>query len=134
MWTRIHRTLRVAECQDWKQNISEFKSLYKGSKIILIKQHFKPTCKIKTSTSAIQEDDPRIMFPMSSLLESRICVLHLRTMLDVQRIQKEVQQTKIGCNLYPRQRDKERRYPWCSTRQDRSTKRVPPGLECVERH
>ena len=70
------------------------------------------------------------MFPMSSLLESRICVLHFRTM----RIQKEVQQTKIGCNLYPGQRDKERRYPWCSTRQDRSTKRVPPGLECVERH
>ena len=29
-------------------------------------------------------------------------------------------------------RDKERRYPWCSTRQDRGTKRIPPGLGCVE--
>ena len=72
------------------------------------------------------------MFPMSSLLESRTCVLHLRTMLDLQRIQKKVYLTKTGCNLYPRLRDKERRYPWCSSRQDRSTKRVPYGLECVE--
>ena len=28
-----------------------------------------------------------------------------------------------GCNLYPGLRDKERTYPWCSTRQDRGTKR-----------
>ena len=42
------------------------------------------------------------MFSMSSLLESRNCVLHLRTMLDLQRIQKKVSQTKTGCNLYPR--------------------------------
>ena len=27
---------------------------------------------------------------------------------------------------------KERRYPWCSTRQDRGAKRIPLGLECVE--
>ena len=46
---------------------------------------------------------------MSSLLESRNCVLHFRTMLDVQRIQKKCQQTKTGCNLYPRLRDEERR-------------------------
>ena len=30
------------------------------------------------------------MFPLSSLLESRNCVLHLRTMLDLQRIQKKI--------------------------------------------
>ena len=30
------------------------------------------------------------MFPMSSLLESRNCVLHLRTMLDLHRFQKKV--------------------------------------------
>ena len=29
-------------------------------------------------------------------------------------------------------RDEERTYSWCSTWQDRSTKGVPPGLECVE--
>ena len=34
--------------------------------------------------------------------------------------------------LYLELRDKERRHPWCSTRQDRGTKRIPPGLECVE--
>ena len=32
----------------------------------------------------------------------------------------------------PKLRDKERRHKWCSTRQDRGTKRIPPGLECVE--
>ena len=35
---------------DRKQNISEFKSLYRGSKIILIEQHFKPICSRITST------------------------------------------------------------------------------------
>ena len=29
-------------------------------------------------------------------------------------------------------RDKERTYPWCSTRQDQRTNRVPYGPECVE--
>ena len=33
-----------------KQNISEFKSLYKGSTLILIEQHFMPTCSRITST------------------------------------------------------------------------------------
>ena len=33
-------------------------------------------------------------------LESRNCVLHLRTMRDLQRIQKKFKQTKTGCNLY----------------------------------
>ena len=28
--------------------------------------------------------------------------------------------------------DQERRYPWCSTRQDRRTERVPYRMECVE--
>ena len=46
----------TSECQDChtqlyrKQNISEFKSLYNGSKIILIEQHFKPTCSRIAST------------------------------------------------------------------------------------
>ena len=71
------------------------------------------------------ETTPKVQ---SSLLESRNCVLHLRTMLDLQRIQKNFSQTKTGCNLYPGLRHKERRYPWCSTRQDRSTKRIPHGL------
>ena len=53
---------------------------------------------------------------------------HLR----VQELVKKIEQTKTGCNLYPGLRDQERRYPWCSTRQDRSTKRIPHGLECVE--
>ena len=69
---------------------------------------------------------------MSSVLETRNCVPHLRTMLDLQRIQKKVSQTKTGYTLYPELRDQERRCPWCSTRQDRSTKRIPYGLECVE--
>ena len=48
------------------------------------------------------------MFSLSSLLESRNCVLHLRTMLDLQRIQEKVEQTEAGCTLYPELRDKER--------------------------
>ena len=32
--------------------------------------------------------------------------------------------TKTGCNFYLGLRDKERRYPWCSTRQDRGSKRI----------
>ena len=65
-------------------------------------------------------------------MESRNCVLHLWTMLDWQRNQKNVQQTSTGCTLYPEPRDKERTYSWCSTWQDRSTKRIPHGLEYVE--
>ena len=72
------------------------------------------------------------MSSLSSFLESRNCVLHLRTMIDLQRIQKKVWQIKTGCNLYPELRDKEKSYTWCSTRQDRGTRRIPPGLECVE--
>ena len=66
------------------------------------------------------------MFSLSSLLESE------RTMLDWQRIQKKVYQTKTGCTLYPELRDKERTQSWCSTWQNRSTKIIPCGLECVE--
>ena len=69
------------------------------------------------------------MFSMSSFLESRNCVLHLRTVFDWQRIQKKVQQTTTGCTLYPELRDKERMKSWCSTWQNRSTKSIPPGLE-----
>ena len=47
-------------------------------------------------------------------------------------IQKNISQNKTGCNLHPELRDQESRSPWCSTRQDRSTKRMPDGLECVE--
>ena len=39
---------------------------------------------------------------------------------------------RLECTLYPELRDKERRHPWCSTRQDRGAKRIPLGLECVE--
>ena len=39
---------------------------------------------------------------------------------------------RLGCNLYPELRDKERRHTWCSTRQDRGTKKIPPCLECAE--
>ena len=72
------------------------------------------------------------MFSLSSWLESKNRVLHLRTMLDWQRIQKKVEQTETGCTLYPELRDKEKTYSSCSTWQDRRTKRVPYGLECVE--
>ena len=34
-----------------KQNISKFKSLLKGSKVILIEKHFKSTCSRMTSTT-----------------------------------------------------------------------------------
>ena len=50
------------------------------------------------------------MFSLSSFLETRNSVLHLRTILDLQRIQKKVLQTKTGCNLYPELRDQERCY------------------------
>ena len=104
--------------------------------------------RLQSSQQRFENDDSRIeqcgvirvvrnyikstMFSLSSWLESRNCALHLRTMLDLQRIQKNILQTTTGCNLYPGLRDKERRYPWCSTRQDRGTKRIPFGLECVE--
>ena len=114
-WIKKRSTKLISEYQDchmqlWKkQNISEFKSLWKGSKIILIEKHLMPTCSRITSTTIQQKfegDDPRIgqcgvirvvrdfskstMFSLSSLLESRNCVLHLRTMLHWQRIQKKV--------------------------------------------
>ena len=72
------------------------------------------------------------MFAVSSLLESRNCLLHLRTILGWKRIQKKVSQTKTGCTLYPALRDQERALSWCSTRQNRRTERVPYCLECVE--
>ena len=68
-WIKERNTKLISEYQDChtqlyrKQNISEFKSLYKGSKIILIEQHFKPTCNRITSTSIQQQsegDDPRL--------------------------------------------------------------------------
>ena len=68
---------------------------------------------------------------MSSLLESRNCLLHLRTVLGWKRIQKKVLQTKIGCSLYAL-RDQERALPWCSTQWNWRTERVPCSLECVE--
>ena len=55
-WIKKRNTKLISEYQDchtqlWrKQNISEFKSLYRGSKIIFIEQHFKPTCNRITST------------------------------------------------------------------------------------
>ena len=61
------------------------------------------------------------MFSLSSLLEARNCVLQMRTLLDWQRIHKNVDQTKTGCTLL-----------WCSIWQGRRTKRVPYGLECVQ--
>ena len=45
---------------------------------------------------------------------------------------RKFQQTETGCTLYPELRDKERRYPWCSTWQKQRTNRVPYGLESVE--
>ena len=56
-WIRKRRTKLTSEYQDchmqlWKkQNISEFKSLWKGSKLILIEKHFMPTCSRTTSTT-----------------------------------------------------------------------------------
>ena len=41
-------------------------------------------------------------------------------------------ETRRKFNLCPGLRDQERRHPWCSTRQDRSTKKIPYDLECVE--
>ena len=40
--------------------------------------------------------------------------------------------TKAGCSLYPALRDQERALPWCSTRQNRRTERVPYSLQSVE--
>ena len=104
------QSTRDCHTQLWrKQNISEFKSLYNGSRIILIEQHFKPTCSRITSTihsakirrrwsanwgnvelfELCENYTKSTMFSVSSLLESRNRLLHLRTMLDLQRIQKK---------------------------------------------
>ena len=56
-------------------------------------------------------------FSLSSLLESRIVYLN-RLRLDAISILDFV--------------INKRRYPWCSALQHRGTKRIPPGLECVE--
>ena len=56
-WIQKRSTKLILEYQDchmqlWKkQNMSEFKSLWKGSKLILIEKHFKPICSIITSTT-----------------------------------------------------------------------------------
>ena len=84
------------------------------------------------SYSSCAKHTKSTMFSLSSLLESRNCVLYLRTMLDWQRIQKKISKTKTGCTLYPELRDKERTQSWCSTSQNLGSKRVPYGLECVE--
>ena len=55
-WRWMSSTL-TSEYQDWhrqlwkKQNISEFKSLSKRSKVIFIEKHFKPSCSRITSTT-----------------------------------------------------------------------------------
>ena len=41
------------------------------------------------------------MFPMSSLLESRNCVLHLRTVLDLQRFQNKVKKLRLDAISIP---------------------------------
>ena len=86
-----------------------------------------PTCSRLTSTTHSAKkkgDDPRIvwrgvirvvrnyskrtLFSMSSFFDSRNCVLHLRTLLDWQRIQKKVYQNKTWCNHFPELRDTEK--------------------------
>ena len=155
-WRSTTLTSEHQDChmQLWmKQNISELKSLSKRSKVILIEKHFNPTCSRITCTThstAIRERwsanwvmwscsscaklYKSTMFSLSSLLESRNCVvLHLQTILDRQRIQKKVWQTKTGCTLYPELRDKERTQSWCLTSQNRRTKReYQKSLECME--
>ena len=39
---------------------------------------------------------------------------------------------RLGCTLYPELRDQEGAQSWCSTWQNRRTKKVPYGFECVE--
>ena len=56
-WIKKRSTKLISEYQDchmqlWKkQNISEFKSLWKRSKIIFIEKHFMPTCSGITPTT-----------------------------------------------------------------------------------
>ena len=79
----------------------------------------------------VRNNAKRTILSLSSLLESRNCVLHLRTILDWQRIQKKVSQTMTGCSLYPALRDQERALR-CSTWQNLRTERVLYSLECVD--
>ena len=72
------------------------------------------------------------MFSMSSLLESRNCVLQMRTMLDLQRIQKKVEQTKTGCNLNPGLRDQERRYHGAQHGKTEVQREYHMAWKCVE--
>ena len=70
------------------------------------------------------------MFSLSSLLESKSCVLHLRTKLAWHRIQKKVSKTKIGLTLFPELRDKELTLSWCSTWQNQRTKKHIAWTAC----
>ena len=73
------------------------------------------------------------MFSLSSLLESRNCVLHLRTMLDWQRIQKKVfNKLRLDALSIPNYVLKKGPTHGARHGKTEEQKRVPYGLECVE--
>ena len=117
-----------------------------SDKIIFIEQHFKPTCTRITSTihSAKSELGNVEFFELCETIPKVQCSHCLLFCWNqgivyctcgpclIHSESRKFSQTKTGCTLYPGLRDKERRHPWCSTRQDRGKKRIPHGLECVE--
>ena len=76
------------------------------------------------------------MFSLSSLLESRNCVLHLRKILDLQRIQKKVQQTKMDALSIPGLRDqkgaKNRRTKWPRMRGRDAVRKSTPKVNILQ--
>ena len=78
-WIRKRSTTLTSEYQDChtqlqkKQNISEFKSLCNGSKIILIEQHFKPTSSTIMYTIQSAKNSKEIIREMGNVELFELC-------------------------------------------------------------
>ena len=128
--------------QLWKkQNMCEFKSLHKGSKIIIIETYnpFSDNSKAMIREMGnvdlfrvVRNNSESAMFSMPSLLETRSGLLHLRTLLGWKRIQATFSPMATGCAFNPALRHQNGATPWCSTRQNWSTERVPYRPQRVE--
>ena len=138
--------------QLWKmQNISEFKSLWKRPRVILIEKHFKPICSRITFTTQsatkamIRELGNVELFELCEIfpkVQCSHCLLHWNQgivccicgqCLGESDSRRKFNKTKTGCTLYPALRDWERALSWCSTRQNRRTERAPKAWNAWKR-
>ena len=147
-WESSTSTSEYQDChmQLWKEeNISEFKTLSKISKVILIEKHFKATCSRITSTThsatyskaMIRElgnvelirvvrnyGEKYKKFSLYFLLESRNCVSALADNAWLTANPEESSnKLRLDTHSIPNYVIKKGRYSWCSTWQNRRTKK-----------